>query len=197
MGVWRGPVAGRRQNRGVQEEGPLLGPGSAKQRKSLRVSGSRQRRGVGEPAWRHFRSLGSERQAVLGSSLEPVISQPRVTWMPGIPEPLGCSTLGRPPSASSLHSPAPFTWPFPARCCFGRRESGHKGRLECAGGGGRGSISQGERASPCSLHSWFCLPSPPLFPPAPPQASSTQKIPSQTGRPMAGDGQGLRTPNPC
>lgn len=38
-------------------------------------------------------------QAVLGCWLEPLLWQPRVTWMPGIPElavpPLGCSTLPR------------------------------------------------------------------------------------------------------
>lgn len=36
-------------------------------------------------------------QAVLGFWLEPW-----VTWMPGIPEPLGCSALAHPPAAPSL-----------------------------------------------------------------------------------------------
>lgn len=135
---------------------------------------------MGEPAWRRFRSLGSERQAVLGSSLEPVIWQPRVTWMPGIPEPPGCSALGRPPSASSLHSPAPFTWPFPPAAALGR-ESGYKGRLECAGGGWEGLCFSRRKGIPLvPLHSLFWPHTPP-----PPQASSTQKIPSQTGRTIA------------
>lgn len=137
---------------------------------------------MGEPAWRRFRSLGSQRQAVLGSSLEPVISQPRVTWMPGIPEPLGCSAVGRPPSASWLHSPAPFTWLFPSLpLLLWEERVDTKAEWSVQVGGGRGSISQGESASPCSLHSLFCLPHPPL---RPPKASSTQKILSQTGRTM-------------
>lgn len=63
-------------------KGPTSGAKERKSQESFwepRVSGGQ--------AWRRFRSLGSERQAVLGSSLEPVILQPRVTWMPGIPEP--------------------------------------------------------------------------------------------------------------
>lgn len=117
-------------------EGRLWGPGSAKERKS--PAGFWERAGEGRrgrPAWRRFRSPGSERQAVLGSGLEPLIWQRRVTWMPGIPEPglFRCA----PPRRRRRRS-----LPRPARPHCGRREdTGTKG-LGRAGGA---SLSQGER----------------------------------------------------
>lgn len=102
----------------------LLGPKKGSHR---RISGSLEF--LGGPAWRRFRSLGSERQAVLGSSLEPVILQPRVTWMPGIPEPLGCSAPACPPPLP----PCLAQRPWPAAALGGKSE--HKGRLGLAGGG--------------------------------------------------------------
>lgn len=87
---------------------------------------------MGEPAWRRFRSPGSERQAVLGSWLEPVISQPRVTWMPGIPEPLGCSALAVPP-------PLPRCSALPPAALG---ESEHKGRLGACRCGASISLSE-------------------------------------------------------
>ena len=60
--------------------------------------------GAGWPAWRRFRSLGSE--AVLGSWLEPLISKQRVTWMPGIPEP-GLFRCALPPPPTLLPAPRP------------------------------------------------------------------------------------------
>jgi hypothetical protein len=100
-------------------EGQLLGGLAAKDRKSwgqfLEAWGGwgeacQEAGGVSAPRG------ASERQAVLGFSMEPLISQRRVTWMPGIPEPLGCSARGPPPSAaSSQHrSLAPFGPPRPA-----------------------------------------------------------------------------------
>ena len=70
----------------------------------------------GWPAWRRFRSLGSE--AVLGSWLEPLISKRRVTWMPGIPEP-GLFRCALPPPPTLLPAPRP------PRC--GGTDSGTKG----------------------------------------------------------------------
>lgn len=62
--------------------------------------------GRGEAGRRRFRSPGSERLAVLGSRLEPLISQRRVTWMPGIPEP-GLFRCACPPAAPSRSGPRP------------------------------------------------------------------------------------------
>lgn len=150
-GIWRGPVAGRRQNGVSCRKGPTSGAKERKSQESFwepRVSGG--------PAWRRFRSLGSERQAVLGSSLEPVILQPRVTWMPGIPEPLGCSAPACPPPLP----PCLAQRPWPAAALGGKSE--HKGRLGLAGGGG--SLSLGERHIPLILPQ-LALPSCPLLTP--------------------------------
>lgn len=90
-------------------KGPTFGTMIAEERKSHRpVSGSWQRRGGRGGAWRRFRSPESTSQAVLGSSLEPVILQPRVTWMPGIPEPLGSGLPppSLPPFEAQRPSPA-------------------------------------------------------------------------------------------
>ena len=119
-------------------EGRLWGPGSAKERKS--PAGFWERAGEGRggrPAWRRFRSPGSERQAVLGSGLEPLIWQRRVTWMPGIPEP-GLFRCAPPRRRRRRRR----SLPRPARPHCGRREdTGTKG-LGRAGGA---SLSQGER----------------------------------------------------
>lgn len=150
---------------------------------------------MGEPAWRHFRSLGSQRQAVLGSSLEPVISsQPRVTWMPGIPEPLGCSTLGCPPLCCLAAQPCPRHLALP-RCCSGRRAQTQRQTRGCRWGVGGLYFSRGKGIP--LLPPQLVLPPLPL-PSLPPQASSTQKIPSRQAGPwFYPGGQGLRTPSPC
>lgn len=176
---------------------PTSGPWICQTKEIMRVSGSRQRRGVGEPAWRHFRSLGSERQAVLGSSLEPVISQQRrVTWMPGIPEPLGCSALGRPPSASSLHTqPCPLHLALPRPLLLWEERVGTKADWSVQVGGGGGPLFLTVKGHP----------------PAPSTACSASPRPAGFLHPenslldwqahgfilVAGDGQGLRTSNPC
>lgn len=146
-----------------------------------------------EGAWRRFRSPESTSQAVLGSSLEPVILQPRVTWMPGIPEPLGS---GLPPPFPLPLGPSALR--LPSRCF--ERESEHKRRLGHEGWGP--GFLKVKGTFPCSVHRL-----PHLLAPFPLPHLQASLLPCP-GAPLrdtqahgfilvARNGQGLRTPNLC
>lgn len=121
----------------------------------------------GWPAWRRFHSLGRERQAVLGSSLEPFISQPRVTWMPGIPEPPGCSTRSPPPTAPSRVS------------SLGARGGERLGQRETGTRSGGPCFEMHISLLPPALALLSCPPRVPSWLPAPP--IPTQERPSPNG----------------
>lgn len=125
MRVQRGRVAGKGQNgarlcQRKEVTGWFLGAGRG---------GARD-----WPAWRRFRSLGSE--AVLGSWLEPLISKRRVTWMPGIPEPglFRCARLPLPPHSClrpARHAAGDGQWDKGTGTCFPGGASLPPGKASC------------------------------------------------------------------
>lgn len=144
--------------------------------------------GRGEAGRRRFRSPGSERLAVLGSRLEPLISQRRVTWMPGIPEP-GLFRCACPPAAPSRSGPRPSR-------AAGGGTLGQRGQDVLRGLPFQAQPLAASKACPALLPALGPL----LSLQAPLQPTPWVPYPARLVQgfiPVAGGGQGLRPPRPC